>query len=204
MTSTSNALRFTLKASAAAVLAWASLSVQAVVAPPVAVSPGDGQTTLGGIAVATGSVDLNQPMNVAGGEFNLSFDGNALEFLPGASSFDGYSITAIQSITADPLFTLAGGSAVFNFAPGVVGISLIFPAPVPYPAEHLPTVLSFKGLVLGQHQVTYDIKLFDDSFIEYGGTGSFNVTVMPVPEPATYGLMALGVAGLLLRRRRQA
>jgi len=109
MSSTSNALRFTLKASAAAVLAWASLSAQAVLAPPVGVSPGDGLTTLGGIAVATGSVDLNQAMNVAGGEFNLSFDGSALEFLPGASSFDGYSFTAIQSITANPLFTLGVG-----------------------------------------------------------------------------------------------
>ena len=186
MTSTSNALRFTHQACAAAVLAWSSLAAQAVTAPPVGVSPGDGHTTLGGIAVATGSVDLNQAMNVAGGDVSLSFDGSALEFLPGASSFDGYSITAIQSIAADPLFTLGGGSAVFTFDPGVVGISLIFPSAVPYPAGHLPMVLSFKGLTLGQHQVSYDIKLFDESFIEYGGTGTFNVTVTsPVPEPAT-------------------
>jgi hypothetical protein len=34
--------------------------------------------------------------------------------------------------------------------------------------------------------------------------GIDNVTVTAVPEPATYGLMALGIAGLLIRRRMAA
>lgn len=178
---------------AAAVLSLALLPAQA----GLTATAGDAGTVQGGTATSFGSFLFDGDQSLGGGEFNLtSLDLGALVFLPGLSSIGGQSFADLCTL------------GTCNPSTDSPGISVILPLPVTVPGGvPVPVVLAFRGQDVGVHAVTYTLSLFDGDLVEqFDAIGGFNVTVSPVPEPATYALMLGGLAavGALARRRRRA
>ena len=81
----------------------------------------------------------------------------------------------------------------------------------PNPGVYQIATLVFTALAEGAANITLSDDLgvtsgwFDDTNFEYiplsGGYVNANVVVAPVPAPATLGLLATGIAGLVLRRK---
>jgi ABC-type transport system substrate-binding protein len=178
---------------AAAVLSLALLPAQAA----LTATAGDAGTVLGGTAISVGSFLFDANQSLGGGDFNLtSMDPGALFFLPDLSSIGGQSFSALCAM------------AVCSGSSDSPGISVILPLPVTVPGGvPVPVVLAFRGDVVGVHPMTYTLTLYDGPLeTEFLASGGFNVTVSPVPEPATYALMLGGLAavGALARRRSLA
>ncbi|MEM8874974.1 MAG: PEP-CTERM sorting domain-containing protein [Planctomycetota bacterium] len=84
-------------------------------------------------------------------------------------------------------FDLTDGDGNFNFAPLTDGASASFSFGVPA----LPGETGVIGFSLGAQNVGPDAQLFFD-----------NIVFTPIPEPASVGLLGMGLLGLVARRRR--
>lgn len=112
----------------------------------------------------------------------------------GAAELSFWMENPASSSTAHFLQVRVDGNTVWNYSPSGVFDS-----------------------VVGYNQYTVDLTSFangNSHVLEFysvtngGGTTNFfvddvSVVAVPIPEPATYGLMALGLAGIWAARRRQ-
>jgi hypothetical protein len=138
--------------------------------------PGD---ILGGPSTATVGPSVEFPSGTINGNTNFSID-----------------LTSDQ-INYTPLANVTYGNGPFNGfvfkfsgAPPITGVSL------GGSSTFTPTAITFTSNSINLN--------LSGNTVTYGGLAQLNVTFAPVPEPAMWAMMVLGVAGLgaQLRRRR--
>lgn len=190
-----------IKASVAAAMLVAGTLAQANGAPdPLSITVTPGTAVQGGVATALMTIQLGGSYLLDGAMFNLDWDEAALTFLPLQSTAAGMSYGSLVGLF-DPDF-----SSMSSF-PGSFGLSAVLLAPQAVGPGDVALTLAFEGLQVGTHAVTYFLELADLALPSpLTNTGSFNVTITPIPEPATYALMLGGLAavGALARRRSRA
>ena len=108
--------------------------------------------------------------------------------------------------TGSPSFAAVFSTPINSFSATFAGVTN--PAETRLFAFNGATLLStVAGTAAGQFVLSYSapsitrVVVTPGSFDDWVGVD--NIVFQPVPEPATWGLMALGVAGLLILRRRR-
>lgn len=190
-----------IKASVAAAMLVAGTLAQAN-DNTLAVTPGT--AVQGGVSTSLMTIQLNGSYLLEGATFNLDWDAAALTFLPLMSTAGGKSYGELAALFDQESSIVSG---VLPPTPGKFGLSAIFGSPQAVGPADVSLSLAFQGLKVGTHAVTYYLELADQTISPpLANASSFNITITPVPEPATYALMlgGLAVVGALARRRRRA
>lgn len=187
---------------------WSILSLCALLALPgqtlaysVGLSPAD-QTIFEGDPAR---VDIN--LVLTGTEALIGFD-LALSFDPAVVGFDTFSTSLFDPADPfNPLFDYLGG---FTFEPTVDPTIVSFSGTFlpwdlltePLSGSFTLASLNFTGIAPGTSPLTLtgDLDLGNAGLDSVNAAGS--VTVAPVPEPGTFLLLGLGLAGIVGYRRR--
>jgi len=167
-------------------------------------------TVVDGVATAEVMLTVNASFSMLSMDALLGYNRLSLTFQTDMPVYDGFTAAQI-AVAAQPgwTFNLADPSGA---SLSVVTDPFVMPngLPIAAPASELLT-LSFKGLALGAHVVTLDLRVLDEATLDAGIFDpihySTQFTINVVPEPATYALLLGGLAaiGALARRRaRQA
>jgi hypothetical protein len=90
-----------------------------------------------------------------------------------------------------------GQDDLFDLPSGTYAISTYGGGDLPGPRTDFST---FTGLALDGDWV---LEVWDYAGGDTGGVASWSMNVTPVPEPATMGVLAFGVVGLLAKRRKK-
>ena len=191
---------YLIKASVAAAMLVAGTLAQATTAAnslPISVAPGAAEQ--GGVATAVMTLQLSESYELWGVTFILEWPDGGLNFLPTQSSAGGSSYAALEPLFDPVGFSLSSTSHSF-------GLSTFFESAQVAGPDNVDLSLAFRGLQVGSHTVSYELDLADAGGASLYGAGTFNITITPVPEPATYALMlgGLAVVGALARRRSRA
>jgi len=162
-------------------------------------------TVVDGVATAEVMLTVNASFSMLSMDALLGYNRLSLTFQTDMPVYDG--------LTADQIVAAAPPGWFFNLADSQgASLSAVMPfgLPIAALASELLT-LSFKGLALGAHVVTLDLRVLDEATLDAGIFDpihySTQFTINVVPEPATYALLLGGLAaiGALARRRaRQA
>ncbi|ALC17817.1 hypothetical protein DSOUD_3092 [Desulfuromonas soudanensis] len=167
----------------------------------VGLNPADQTIFLG----TTAPVDIN--LVLTGTEALFGFD-LALTFDPALVGFDSFSTSLLDpSDPFNPLFDYLGG---FTFEPTVDPTVISFSGTFlpwdvltePLSGSFTLASLNFTGIGLGTSPLTLtgELDLGNAGLDPVNVAGS--VTVAPVPEPGTFLLLGLGLAGIVGYRRR--
>lgn len=150
-------------------------------------------------------VDIN--LNLTGGEALYGFDFDLL-FDPAILAFDSFSTTLMDPDDPfNPLFDYVGGFTYESSVdPTVVSFDGFF-LPWDFMTEPLTGTitlasLTFMGIAPGTSPLSLTGELDLGNLALDRASSSGSVTVAPVPEPSTFLLLGLGLAGLVGYRRR--
>ena len=190
---------YLIKASVAAAMLVAGTLAQAA-DNTLAVSVAPGTAVQGGVSTSLMTIHLDGSYLLEGATFNLDWDAATLTFLPLQSTAASMSYGSLVGLFDPDSFSMSSD-------PGIFGLSGFLLAPQAVEPGDVALTLAFQGLQVGTHAVTYYLELADLTISPpLANASSFNITITPVPEPATYALMlgGLAVVGALARRRSRA
>ncbi len=161
------------------------------------VAPGAYTETFDGLA-------STPPTNYAGGAFAYTI--SAASGLYGSGDFVGTSLpnqALTVSFTSGNVTAVGGNFYVTNISDAFQSVAMTVTLNDGTAVTYTPTsVGSFLGFTSGAAITSLTISAPGVSL--YAGLDNLTVGVSAVPEPASALLMALGAAGLLMLRRRQA
>ena len=159
--------------------------------------------TQGGSAVLSFSFDLPAGYDLQGVTLNIDWPAPGVLLDPTASTALGMSWSAFQTLLEPPPLT----QFTFDQATGHLGLSGFLTVPHALAAGTYSVGLSFLLPAAGNHTVTYSLDLIDaNADVRTSLTGSGNINVSAVPEPASVALLLAGLAvvGGVARRRTTA
>jgi len=172
--------------------------VTANIGSPFGLSPLTGDPTTGSFSFDTDTVGVPQGVamlyqqTIVGG-LSIHVGGSLIEA-------DSYSVTVVNG--PNDVFAVAGEAGAFRIdgvdAPDLAGRILLFDSTATaFSSDALPTSLALAAFDLA-------VGNLNDFATGANNEIQFDVTALTVPEPSTFTVLGMGLAGLLLCRRRIA